>query len=210
MKIIDIPCRNFIEELSSKSAIPGGGGAAALDGAMGAALLSMVCNLTIGKKKYVQYTDKLTSVLNKSAELKSNFLDMVDEDAENFIPLSKAYGLPNNTAEAKYEREEILEKCLKSACSVPIKVVKKSYETILLHQSILESCSTLVLSDVGVGVQCLKSALTGAYLNIIINVKSMKNRCYVDNIKEEIEPLLKDGVKIAEKVYDRVVERLSD
>ncbi|MBP2033164.1 formiminotetrahydrofolate cyclodeaminase [Clostridium algifaecis] len=209
MKIVDNPCSDFIEELSSKASVPGGGGAAALDGAMGAALLSMVCNLTLGKKKYAQYTEKLTDILNNAGKLKEEFLNMVDEDAENFLPLSKAYGMPKNTEEERLKKEEVLDKCLKAACSVPIKVVKKAYDTILLHEAVVDNCSELVLSDIGVGVQCLKSALAGGYLNIIINIKYIKDCEYTDMVKSEVLPLVEKGSEIAEKVYKRVVEKLS-
>lgn len=210
MKIIDNPCRDFIEELSSKKAAPGGGGAAALDGAMGAALLSMVCNLTLGKKKYGEYTDKLTSVLNSAGKLTKEFLNMVDEDAENFIPLSKAYGLPCITEKDKDNKNKIMDKCLKRACEVPIKVVKRCYETICLHSSIVDNCSMLVLSDVGVGVQCLKSAMASGYLNIIINIKSIKDEEYVLKVKDNVEFLLEDGMRIADDVYKKVIKKLSE
>ncbi|WP_446897757.1 cyclodeaminase/cyclohydrolase family protein [Clostridium sp. LBM24168] len=210
MKIIDNPCRDFVEELSSKKAVPGGGGAAAMDGAMGAALLSMVCNLTLGKKKYEEYAEKLTSVLDSAGKLTEEFLKMVDEDAENFMPLSKAYGLPCCNEEEKIKKEEILDRCLKSACTVPVKVIKRCYDTIILHSSVVDSCSELVLSDIGVGVQCLKAAISSAYLNVIINIKFIKDKDYVIKVKDEVEPLLKDGIKIADNVYEKVVKKLSE
>ncbi|MCH3966005.1 MAG: cyclodeaminase/cyclohydrolase family protein [Clostridium sp.] len=210
MKIVDNPCRDFLEELSSKSAVPGGGGAAAMDGAMGAALLSMVCSLTLGKKKYREYAEKLESVLESAGKLTKEFLDMVDEDAENFIPLSKAYGIPCSNEEEKIKKEKIMDKCLKSACIVPVKVIKRSYDTILLHSSIVGSCSELVLSDIGVGVQCLKAAMSSAYLNVIINIKFIKDREYVAKIEDEVKSLLKDGAKIADDVYENVVKKLSE
>lgn len=210
MKIIDNSCRDFIQELSSKASVPGGGGAAALDGAMGAALLSMVCNLTLGKKKYIKYTEKLTDVLKKAGELKEEFLNMVDEDAENFLPLSKAYGMPKDTEEERIKKEEVMDRCLKGACSVPVKVVKEAYNTILLHESVVDNCSELVLSDIGVGVQCLKSALAGGYLNIIINIKYIKDSDYTGMIRNEVLPLIEKGSEIADKIYKKVVEKLSE
>jgi methenyltetrahydrofolate cyclohydrolase len=181
-----------------------------LDGAMGSALLSMVCNLTLGKKNYMQYTEKLTQVLKSAGDLKEEFLNMVDEDAENFIPLSKAYGLPCSTEDEKEKKKEIMDKCLKSACNVPIKIMRKCYDTILLHNSIVDICSKLVLSDVGVGVQCLKSSVASAYLNVLINIKLIEDESYVSKVKEEIDPLLKDSLKIADDVYKKVVEKLSE
>lgn len=210
MKIIDNPCRDFVEELSSKAAVPGGGGAAALDGAMGSALLSMVCNLTLGKKKYAKYTERFTEVIEAAGKMKEEFLDMVDEDAENFIPLSKAYGLPENTIEEKEKKSVVLDECLKNACKVPLKVIRRSYDAILLHKSIINICSSLVLSDVGVGVQCLKSSAESAYLNVLINVKLIKDEEYVSCVKDEVEPLLDNIIKTASDVYGQVVSKLSE
>ena len=95
MKISEKTCIEFVDVLASKSAVPGGGGAAALVGAIGMALGSMVCNLTIGKKKYAEYEESVKEILTKAAEIEKNLLNMIDEDAKNFLPLSKAYGLPN-------------------------------------------------------------------------------------------------------------------
>jgi len=103
-----------------------------------------------------------------------------------------------------------MDKCLKSACIVPVKVIKRSYDTILLHSSIVGSCSELVLSDIGVGVQCLKAAMSSAYLNVIINIKFIKDREYVAKIEDEVKSLLKDGAKIADDVYENVVKKLSE
>ena len=106
MKISEKTCVEFVNLLASKSAVPGGGGAAALVGAIGMALGSMVCNLTIGKKKYAEYEDSVKEILVKAGEIEEKLLSMIDEDANNFLPLSKAYGLPTSTEEEKKIKEE--------------------------------------------------------------------------------------------------------
>ncbi|PRR86974.1 cyclodeaminase/cyclohydrolase family protein [Clostridium luticellarii] len=209
MKLADKTCADFVEVLASKAAAPGGGGASAIVGAIGMALGSMVCNLTIGKKKYAQYDEKVKGILKKATDLQDELLKLMDEDAECFLPLSKAYGMPKETEQEKKLKSETLEKCLKEACSVPVNIVKKAYEAVELHEALVDNCSKLAISDVGVGVQCLKAAIIGAQLNVIINLNSIKDNEYVDRVKGEIEPLIKNGIKIADEVYEKVINILS-
>lgn len=209
MKLADKTCTDFIEVLASKAAVPGGGGAAALVGAIGMALGSMVCNLTIGKKKYAQYEEKVQGILDKAGQLQEELLKLIDADAECFLPLSKAYGMPKETEEEKKLKEETLQKCLKSACEVPVAIVKQCYESIKLHEALVDNCSMLAISDVGVGVQALRAAIIGAQLNVIININSIKDEAYVEKVKKETEPLIQDGIKIADEVYGKVVKALS-
>lgn len=209
MKLVDKSCREFTNVLSSKAAVPGGGGAAALVGGLGAALGGMVCNLTIGKKKYAQYEEEVKEILRKTEELQEDLLKMIDEDAENFLPLSKAYGLPKNTEEERAEKERVLQEALKIACEVPIKIVRTSYEAIKLHEALVDKASKLAISDVGVGVQCLRSALISGQLNVIINISMIKDDDYVKRVKEETDTLVAEGTKIADEVYKKVEAILS-
>ncbi|WP_138205370.1 cyclodeaminase/cyclohydrolase family protein [Haloimpatiens lingqiaonensis] len=209
MKLADKTCVDFAEVLASKEPVPGGGGAAALVGAIGTALGSMVCNLTIGKKKYAQYEEEVKGILEEAGEIQKELLKMIDDDAENFLPLSKAYGMKKDTEEERKLKEETLEKALKQACEVPVSIVKKSYEAIKLHENLVNKCSKLAISDVGVGVQCLRAAIISAQLNVIININSIKDENYVSRVKEETEKLVKDGTEIADKVYEEVVKALS-
>ncbi|QSZ27261.1 cyclodeaminase/cyclohydrolase family protein [Aceticella autotrophica] len=209
MSLAEKTCTGFVEVLASKAAVPGGGGAAALVGAIGTALGSMVCNLTIGKKKYAEYEPHVKDILKRAGVLEKELLKMIDDDAENFLPLSKAYGMSTATEEDKKIKEETLEKALKQACSVPVAIVKASYEAIKLHEDLVDKCSKLAISDVGVGVQCLRAAIIGAHLNVIININSIKDTAYIEKVKSEVEPLVENGTKIADEVYDKVVKILT-
>jgi len=209
MKLADKSCTDFVEVLASKAATPGGGGASAITGAIGMALGGMVCNLTIGKKKFAQYDEKVKGILKRACELQGELLEMVDADAECFLPLSKAYGMPKDTEQQKKLKEETLEKCLKEACGVPVSIVKQAYEAIKLHEALVDNCSKLAISDVGVGVQCLRAAIIGAQLNVIININSIKDAEYVKKVKADTEPLVEEGIKIADEVYEKVVSALS-
>lgn len=208
MKMIDGSCAEFTDKLASKAAVPGGGGAAALVGALGTALASMVVNLTLGKKKYAEFEEVNKEIMAKALKIQEELLEMVDKDAENFLPLSKAYGLPKETEEEKKYKEETLEKCLIVACGVPVDIVKKTYEAILLHEELVDKGSKLAISDVGVGVQCLRAALISGWLNVLININMIKDEAYVAQINEEVRPLVAKGTKIADEVYKVVEEML--
>ena len=207
-KIAQKSCVDFIEVLASKAAVPGGGGAAALAGAIGMALGSMVCNLTTGKKKYAQYEEAIQEILEKAAKLEEELLSMIDKDAEGFFPLSKAYGLPTTTEEEKQYKAETMEKCLKVACEVPMNIVRLCYDSIKLHEELVDTGSKLAISDVGCGVQCLRAAILSGQLNVIINVNSMKDREYAEKIEKECNQLVDDGVKICDEVYEKVLVAL--
>lgn len=204
MKLVDKSCTEFTYILSSKAAVPGGGGAAALVGGLGTALAGMVCNLTIGKKKYAQYEEEIKEILQKTEEIQNQLLHMVDEDAENFLPLSKAYGMPSNTEEEKEEKKKVMQAALKTACEVPIQIVRTSFEAIKLHETLVEKASKLAISDVGVGVQCLRAALISGQLNVLINIGMIDDEEYVTKVKEEIDQLVGEGTKIADEVYKKV------
>ena len=207
-KIAQKNCVDFVDVLASKAAVPGGGGAAALAGAIGMALGSMVCNLTTGKKKYAQYEEAIQEILVKAGKLQEELLSMIDKDAVGFYPLSKSYGLPTSTEEEKQYKAETMEKCLKVACEVPMNIVRLCHDSIKLHEELVDKGSKLAISDVGCGVQCLRAAILSAQLNVIINVNSMKDREYAQKIDRECNQLVEDGVKICDEVYKKVLVAL--
>ncbi|CEO35334.1 cyclodeaminase/cyclohydrolase family protein [Paraclostridium sordellii] len=209
MRISEKTCEDFVDVLASKSAVPGGGGAAALTGAIGIALGSMVCNLTIGKKRYAEHEESVKSILEKAKSLEKDLIGMIDEDAECFLPLSKAYGLPSSTDEEKKIKSETMENALKKACEVPIKIVKVCYESIKLHEDLVDKGSRLAISDIGVGVQCLRAAILSGQLNVLININSIKDEKYVNEVRNEINSLVEEGVKICDEVYLKVEKALN-
>ncbi|MGD9566789.1 MAG: cyclodeaminase/cyclohydrolase family protein [Sedimentibacter sp.] len=195
----------FAALLASKNPIPGGGGAAALTAALGTALNSMVANFSIGKKKFIDVKEKHEDLLKRGEVLREKLIDLVDKDAEFFEPLSKAYVMPSNTEEEKNQKEEILQKCLKVACSAPMETLELTYDAIKMHEEIVDISSKNIVSDVGVGVQCLKAALNSAYLNVLINLNSITDEDYMKENKEKAERLLSEGNLTADDVYAKVV-----
>lgn len=209
MALTELSCKDFTIELSSKKPIPGGGGAAALTGSLGVALNMMVANFSKGKKKFIQYEKQHEDILNKGEKLRIKLLDLVEKDAINFEPLSKAYIMPSSTEEEKIIKEKEMQKCLKIACSAPMEMMEKIFEGISLHEELADIASITIISDIGVGVQLLKAALNSAYLNVLINVNSINDSEYVAGIMKRIENLLVNGNKKVDEIYDKVLKILS-
>lgn len=198
-------CIEFADALASSAPVPGGGGASAMVGALGIALGSMVGNLTLGRKKYLDVQEDIKIILAKAKILQSELLSLVEKDAEVFEPLSKAYGLPKSTEDEIKKRDEIMEEALRLASSVPIEIMEKTMETIELHEELEAKGTKIAISDVGVGVLFCKSAFMGAALNVFINTKLMKDRKYADQINAKVDELLQNGIEKADKIY-RAVE----
>ena len=199
---------DFVELLSSKAPAPGGGGAAALTGAQGSALAAMVCNLTIGKKKYAEFEEDLKRILDASIILQRKFLNMIEDDKINFMPLAKDYGLASNTDEEKAYKVKVMEEALKEACRVPIEIVEKSYEGIKLHLELMDKGSKLAISDVGVGVEFLRAALISGKMNVLINTGMMKNKDYSLELENKVNELVKEGIVMADSISNKVMSML--
>lgn len=208
MKLSQATCDVFAERLASKEPVPGGGGVAALAGALGAALATMVANYSIGKKAFLGMEDKHQSMIDASTDLRIKLLSLIDEDAENFEPLSKAYGLPTSTDEEKAEKEKVLQAALKVAADGPIKMVEYIYEAIKIQEELVDMSTKLIISDVGCGVQMLKAALYSANLNVIVNMNSIKDEAYVSEVSARTNKMVAEGSEICDKVFDKVVKVL--
>lgn len=202
-------CEKFLDETFSKAPVPGGGGVAALVGSIGIALAGMVGNLTTGKKKYAEYQADIERILTDARALQDELLSLIDKDAENFYPLSQCYGLPAETDEEKAIKEEKMQAALKVAITAPIEIVKLSYKAIKLHEELMTKGSKLAVSDVGCGVVCLKAALQSGWLNVMINLKSISDEAYVKSITDELLPLVIDGEKLADNIYENVKSQLA-
>jgi len=207
--MLEKSCSQFLEELASKAPIPGGGGAAAYGGAIGMALSNMVGNLTVGKKKYADVEDEVKDLIEKGNKIIEELKVLVDKDAEVFEPLSKAYGLPKDTPEQAKFKEEVLEKCSKEACSVPMEIMRKSYEGIEIHKRMGQIGTMIAISDVGCGVVFLKASLISGSLNVMINLSAIKDQEYVKVTTEEMNQLLAVGSKAADETLELIISKIS-
>lgn len=198
----------FLDVLSSSAPVPGGGGASAAVGAFGAALGMMVTNLTVGKKKYADVEGEMIKIRGGLEAIRDRLVELTDEDAKAFEPLSKAYGLPKDTPEEKKEKERVLEQALYEASVVPMEIMKTVLESMELLDVLGEKGSRIAISDVGVGVLFAQAALEGASLNVFINTGLMKNRERAEALNKEAEQLIAQGQNYKEKVYGTVCVKI--
>lgn len=193
----------FTEALASKAAVPGGGGASALVGAIGIALGDMVGELTVGKKKYADVEEDVKALMARAQELRVNLLSCVNKDAEAFEPLSRAYGIPKDDP----TRDEVMEKCLRDAAAAPLEILDLCCEAIDLQKEFAAKGSVLAVSDAATGVVFCWSAMYGAAVNVKVNTKSMKDRAYAEKINAHVDAQMAKYRSLAEKVYQDVYGR---
>jgi len=204
MSMNDLSLKAFSEELAAKTSVPGGGGAAALVGALAAALGSMVGNFTVGKKKYADVESDILALMEKADKLRNELLECIDEDAKGFEPLSKAYAIPKEEP----GRDEKLEKCLRDAASVPMKIVELSCKVIDLQEEFAAKGSTLMISDAGCGAVLAWSSMYAAALNVFVNTKLMQDKAYAKEMNDKVDALMDVYWKKADSIYQDVYKRL--
>ena len=195
----------FLAELASSAPTPGGGGAAALCGALGIALGNMVGSLTLGKKKYADVHEDIAELNAKAEALRAGFVALVDADAEAFAPLSRAYSIPKDDP----ARDEIMEPALLKAAEAPLEIMRKCAEALELISGYAAKGSALAISDAGCAAALCGAAMEAAALNVKINTKSMKNRAVADNINAETNELLQKYFVLSQEIYNDVSGRLS-
>lgn len=202
--ITDRSCREFADSLSAKVSVPGGGGAAALVGALSVALCSMAGNFTCGKKKYAQYEDELIAILKEADDIRNRLLELVEEDAREFEPLSKAYSLPKDDP----KRDQKLEKATLDAIIPPLEMMRQIKRTIELLDRMKDIGSAIMISDVGCGALLATAALNSASLNVFINTKTLKDRDKALMFEKEADDILSEYVDRSQKIFEEVRSRL--
>lgn len=194
----------FLDALASQAATPGGGGAAAIIGAMGAALVSMVCNLTIGKKKYADVEAEMKDVLVKAEALRQRLTGMIEDDAKAFDAVMGAYGMPKETDADKEARDRAIQAALKLATDVPLACARAAREVIDLAENASGKGNLNVISDAGVGVLAAYAALRSAALNVWTNARMITDRAFAEAKLKELNELLAGAEAATEKAYGTV------
>lgn len=194
----------FLTELASSAPTPGGGGAAALCGALAIALGNMVGNLTLGKKKYAGVQEDIAALNSRAEALRADFVALIDADAAAFAPLSRAYGIPKDDP----ARAEIMEAALKRAAEPPLEIMRKCAEALDVIADYAAKGSALAISDAGCAAALTIAAMKAAALNVRINTKSMADREAADKMNAEAAGLYEKYEKEAEEIYQNVYGRL--
>jgi formiminotetrahydrofolate cyclodeaminase len=191
----------FLDELASEQPTPGGGGAAAIMGAVGAALVSMVANLTIGKKNYEAFDAELKATNAEAEKVRAELTAAIDEDVVAFNAVMGAYGLPRGTDEEKAARAAAIQAALKQATDAPLRAVKACHEVIKLSAIVADKGNVNVISDAGVAVLAANAGLRSAALNVYINAKSIKDREFAEIRLGEVNALTDLAALKTEEVY---------
>lgn len=193
-------CREFVDILASDAPAPGGGGAAALVGAIGTALGNMVGSLTVGKKKYADVEAEIIALKTKCDCLQTQLLDQVQADEEGFLPLARAYGIPKDDP----NRAEILENATVAACAVPMHIMELCCESLDCIAIFAAKGSRLAVSDAGCAAVCVKAALQAASLNVFINTKSLQNRAAAEEMNATVNAMLDKYCALADQIFTEV------
>jgi formiminotetrahydrofolate cyclodeaminase len=199
------PIGAWLDELASAAPAPGGGAAAGLTAATGAALVAMVCNLTIGKPRYAAHEETMTAALARATELRAQALWLAEEDARAFAAVTTAYRLPKETDGDRRARTEAIQAALVEAAGVPLRTAEVSAEIIALARRILDGANVNVISDVAVAASSARAALEAAVVNVEVNLAALG--AGDQGIASELAtytPALAEAEAIVRDVRDRI------
>jgi formiminotetrahydrofolate cyclodeaminase len=208
VKLTDKPVTNFLDELASNAPAPGGGSVASLSGALGAALISMVCNLTLGKKGYDEVQDDMQELVAKSESLRQELTDLLEEDVKAYTAYSIAAKMPRATDEEKAIRLEAMQSALKGATEVPLRIAGAAVRVMDLCMPAAQKGNKWAVSDAGVAVLMAEAALRSAALNVLINLGTVKDQAFVESKRAELDNLLEGKGEMRDEIYDSVVSKL--
>ena len=211
MKLADMQVTQFCDVLASDAPAPGGGSTAALEGALGAALTAMVCGLTtVGKsrEKYAESQEFVLASQKKALDLKARFVDVMDRDTEAFNVVSDAFGMPKATDEEKAARSAAIRKGLEGCTRTPFEMMELAAETLELTAELLGKTNDSAASDLGVSALSMRAAIQGAWLNVLINIGSLKNKELAEDYRKKGEALLAKALPLADQIYQNVLSQM--
>ena len=195
-RLTNLSCAAFSEALAAKISVPGGGGAAAMAGALGAALCAMAGNFTAGKPKFAPYEADLQRMLAECDILRLRLLELVELDAAGFEPLSRAYSIPKNDP----ERPRIMEEAILTACRAPMEILECCGKTLLLLEEMLEKSSKLLITDVGCGALLCRAAMETAAMNVFVNTAILRNRETARALESQVDAALETCLPKADRI----------
>lgn len=208
MELMNLSCEAFLEDLAGSTPAPGGGGAAALVGAAGAALGNMVGSLTVGKKKYAAVEADILILNHRAAALRKRLEGLVQADADAFTPLAAAYKLPKETPEQQAHKAAVLEAALEGACAVPLEIMSACCEGITLAAEYAEKGSVMAVSDAGCAALFCKAALQAAGLNVSINTRLMADNARAAALNAQADAMLAEFVPQADQIHEKLTHSL--
>lgn len=198
--------QEFIEVLGSDEPAPGGGSASGLAGSMGISLTKMVADLTVGKKKYQEYDELAKTVQLEAKELQTQLLEAISEDTEAFNQVSEVFSMPKDTNDEKEGRKKAMQEALKGATIAPYRIMELCLESLHVTAKIVGKSNVNATSDLGVAALNLKSALEGAWLNVLINLSGIKDEKFKKEYKNKGRAFLSEGCDLADDIYKNILK----
>ena len=208
MKLIDKTVAGFIDELASDSPAPGGGSVSALNGAIAAALTSMVGNLTIGKKKYADVEEEMRDIVSRVTEIQKELLEAVDKDSDAFNVVFAAFKWPKETEEEKEARSAEIQRGTKIAADVPMRVAEKAAELMPLIEKVIMKGNQNSITDACCAMMACRYAVIGALLNVRINLGSIKDETFVKEHADRASELERKVNETEQKILAHVYQNL--
>lgn len=203
-RLADKSCARFAEELAGRSPVPGGGGAAAYAGALAAALCSMAGQFTLGKRRYAAVEADVRRMVEQAGEVRRRLVELVDEDARGFLPLSRAYALPKGDP----ARPQAIQDATRLACEAPLAVMGQACRAIELLEEMGEKGSALLVADVGTGAHLARAALEAASLNVFVNAAALEDRACAKDLEARCDGMLAAYVPRAQALARSVTDRV--
>lgn len=208
MKLADMQVTEFVNLMASDAPAPGGGSAAALEGALGAALTAMVCALTVGKKKYADVQELAVESQKKADDLKARFVDVMDRDTEAFNAVSAVFAMPKDTDEQKAARKAAMQEALKGCTKTPFEMMQLACETLELTRSLVGRLNASAASDLGCSALSLRAAIQGAWLNVLINISGINDEAFAAEYRKNGEALLAKALPLADEIYEEILKTM--
>ena len=205
MKLSELSVLSFTDRVASVDPAPGGGSAAALYGALGAALTAMVGGMTQGRKKYAEYAERAKELEDQCLAFKDRLSGLMDSDTEAFLLVSNAYAMPKETDEEKKKRSAAIQEGLAACTRTPLSVMDCALEALECAAAMAEGFNVNCASDLGVAVLSLKAAVQGAWLNVLINIGSLKDREYAEEARKHGAETLERAVSLADSLYGKIL-----
>ena len=208
MKLAEMQVTDFVNLMASDAPAPGGGSAAALEGALGAALTAMVCALTVGKKKYADVQELAVESQKKAEDLKARFVDVMDRDTEAFNAVSAVFAMPKDTDEQKAARKAAMQEALKGCTKTPFEMMQLACETLELTRSLVGRLNASAASDLGCSALSLRAAIQGAWLNVLINISGIADEAFAAEYRKNGEALLAKALPLADEIYEEILKTM--
>ena len=208
MKLAEMQVTEFVNLMASDAPAPGGGSAAALEGALGAALTAMVCALTVGKKKYADVQELAVESQKKADDLKARFVDVMDRDTEAFNAVSAVFAMPKDTDEQKAARKAAMQEALKGCTKTPFEMMQLACETLELTRSLVGRLNASAASDLDCSALALRAAIQGAWLNVLINISGINDEAFAAEYRANGQALLDKALPLADEIYEEILKTM--